>query len=303
MKKMRLHIWILLGVYVVLLILGSFLDLQVSQGLNASKNNGFGLFFAAFGGMPGIMLVPFVGGGCIALALKKQYHKVLNVFFIIFAVACLVVGTYYAGREIFGPNGFTNDKLYYLGFVIVLPFMLGGEYLGYYVAKRSKNPHLFFVLAVFTAVMFIALVPFVALLKVIFHRPRFRIVSDDSLQGIVFHNWWERSKDYKDLMALNHLASEEFKSFPSGHAGYATLLIIAAVFIPPLDESLKKIQVPLFYVAFVYSLFVSFTRILVAAHFLSDVSMGSLIGVATAYVGNEIVIAHTKKVESKVVVE
>ena len=53
--------------------------------------------------------------------------------------------------------------------------------------------------------------------------------------------------------------------------------MLAAIFLPLVNSKYEKIQIPLFYAGLAWCLLVSFTRILVGAHFLSDVSMGGLI--------------------------
>ena len=148
---------------------------------------------------------------------------------------------------------------------------------------------------------FITLVPGVTLLKSIFHRPRFRsIIATD--YGVEFHNWWVRCGNYKQYMEVFNLPKEEFKSFPSGHTGAAAVLIIVAPFLPMLDEKYQKLQLPLIYGALAWTLLVAFTRMLVGAHFLSDISMGAILAVVCMLIGNEILI-HLKTLNPKPVEE
>ena len=300
MKQLRLHIYIILGLFLATLIVGSFLDLQINQAL-FSKNNGFGLFIAAFGTLPGYCMIAVLGGGFFSLGLKKPYKIPVKVIFFVLSAVCLGLAVYYSGGEVFSINAFYNPKLEWLGYVICFPFCLASEFLGYWLISKSKREHIWIILVVLAVAAFITLVPGVTLLKSIFHRPRFRsIIATD--YGVEFHNWWVRCGNYKQYMEVFNLPKEEFKSFPSGHTGAAAVLIIVAPFLPMLDEKYQKLQLPLIYGALAWTLLVAFTRMLVGAHFLSDISMGALLAVICMLVGNEILI-HLKTLNPKPIEE
>ena len=61
-------------------------------------------------------------------------------------------------------------------------------------------------------------------------------------------------------------------------------------FFPLVDKKYSKYQLPLFIAGCGLVLLVAFARILAAAHFLSDVSMGATIMVGLLTITNEIVI-------------
>ena len=100
-------------------------------------------------------------------------------------------------------------------------------------------------------------------------------------------------------MALYNVSKEEFKSFPSGHAGATLLLSLTAAFAPLLDNRIKKNHLVLFYSGAVITLLVCYARILVGAHFLSDVSMGALLTTIFTYIANEAIIFYKQKYENK----
>ena len=293
MKKMRLHIYIVLGICIIGFIVGSFVDKALTEAI-FSRNNAFGLTMSAIGTIPGYMILAVLGGGFFALGLcKKEYKTVYRVLLYIFAFASIACAIFFTGREFFGPNGFTNEKIKWVGYLIVLPIAGGCGYLGYILTKKSNNPYLWLIFAVTAIFIFLALVPGVTLLKSVFHRPRYRTLS--LYEGIEFHNWWQRCSNYKELMATYGVISEEFKSFPSGHAGASMVFVLATTLLPLLDKKYEKIQLPLFYAGFAWVLLVSFTRILVGAHFLSDVSMGGILTSLFMLINNEVIIALNKK--------
>ncbi len=289
MKKLRLHIYIILGVFLALFILGTFFDLQVSQAIY-HKNNGFGLFLSVIGTLPGYALFGFFGGGLIFFGLSKEKSIVFRVFCWIFGVIMPILGTYFAGKEFFGENGFYNKNLYFLGFIIAAPFAFGAGYLGYRVTKSSGNDKIWILYVILMAATFVALVPGITLFKEIFHRPRYRMLSETP--EVNFRYWYERCTNYKELILLYDISKEEFKSFPSGHAACASLLIFLPSFLPIVNHKYNKIMLPAFYIGVVWTFLIGFARIFVGAHYLSDVSMGALITTIMFLIANEVAIAN-----------
>ena len=114
----------------------------------------------------------------------------------------------------------------WVGYVIVAPFAAGMTYLGYYLFNKTERKGDWIILLISAFFIFMALVPGVTLLKSIFHRPRYRSLS--LYDEISFHNWYRACKNYKNLMSVTGLTSEEFKSFPSGHAGGSALTLMFA---------------------------------------------------------------------------
>lgn len=294
MKKLRLHLYLILGFFMITFVIGSFLDLQVSQAI-FSRDNTFGLLVSSIGTLPGYLLLSFIGGGFLSIALKKQYKIGYTFVFYVLCAACFGLTIFFAGREFFGPNGFFNPSIKWVGYLIVAPFAGGMTYLGYYLIGKSERKGIWIILLISAFFIFMALVPGVTLLKSIFHRPRYRSLT--LYETIDFHKWYQPCKNYKDLMSITGLTSEEFKSFPSGHAGGSALTIMFALLVPCFVKGQEKIQLPLLYGSFVWVLLVSFSRILVGAHFLSDVSMGAILTILMIVCANECVIYAERKVE------
>ena len=294
MKKLRLHLYIILGFFVVTFVIGTFLDQQISAAL-FSRDNTFGLLVSVVGTLPGYLLLSFVGGGFLSLALKKQYKIGYTFVFYVLCAACIGLTIFFAGREFFGANGFYNPSIKWVGYIIVVPFAAAVTYLGYYVINQSDRKGAWIILVISAFFIFMALVPGVTLLKSVFHRPRYRSLT--LYDEITFHKWYQACKNYKDLMASTGLTSEEFKSFPSGHAGASALTIMFALLIPYFAKGQEKIQLPLFYAGFGWLLLVAFSRILVGAHFMSDVSMGAILTILMILLANEFIIYATKRME------
>ena len=292
MKKMRLPLYIALGVTVIGLILGSFLDLQISQGLGASASNGFAVGVSAIAPTFGFAAIAFIGGGFFALGMKPTYKTLFRVLFYIAAAGCLGMSVYFAGKEYFGVNGFSGKAPMIVGYLIALVVLTGVSVGGYFVLRDVTHPYAWVIYVIALGVAFIALVPGTTLLKAIFHRPRYRSLV--LCEGIDFHAWWKPCGNYKQLMAEYGLTSEEFKSFPSGHSCEISLLFLVPTFLPVVSEKIRKIQIPLFIGAAVLALLTMFCRILAGAHFLSDVSVGAMLILVFAIIANEVIIHNPK---------
>ena len=290
MKNMRLPLYIAAGVFLITLILGSFFDYQISSAI-ADKTNTFGLIISVIGPTIGFGGFAFVGGAYIALAIKQEHKLWLKICFFVLAALSYGIMIYYAGREYFGVNGFDNSSLNFAGFIIAAVAGIGCEIAGYFVFKDCQNPRAWIALIFVYVILLFVLVIGINGLKSIMNRPRFRTVSQGNVN---YYDWWEKCVYYQNYMDKYGIAREEFKSFPSGHTAEASVLIAASVFAPLAHNKLAKIQLPLFIGSCVFVALVGFARILVGAHYLSDISMGALLMIILTVIANEIAI-HIKK--------
>lgn len=288
--KQRWHFFIVGGILLIGLLLGSFFDLQINQAI-FDRYNGFGLVASSFGMIPGYATLAFMGGALFALTYKnKNFHIAVRIIFYVLTVVMYGLATYFLGKDVFSINGFYNEKLHpWLGCIIMGVVLIPIVFFGYKMGKKNENPKMWIIILVFAAAMFMALVPGTTLLKSIMHRPRYRIAVFEGYAP--FHNWWERCAEYKDYIAANAgvLTKEEFKSFPSGHSTAVMCGLMFATIIPMMNKKWMKHQVLFFYIAFGWALVVMFSRMLVGAHYLSDTCVGSLLAVVFFYIANEIV--------------
>lgn len=285
MKNMRFPLLIAWGIAIIGIILGSFLDFNISSSI-ASAKNGFGLTISAIGPMIGFGGVAAMGGGFIAFIIKGKYHIALKIVFGVLALACFGVAIKYPAGEWFGINGFYGAAPEWMGYLIVIIPESAAAVGGYLLFKDCQNKNMWIIFCIIIVLLLIALLGVIPALKGIMHRPRYRSIVQ---YGLDFHNWWEPCKNYKDLMATYNIESDNFKSYPSGHTAEASILILPITFLPLADNRFKKYQMPLFYGACGLVVLVAFARILAAAHFLSDVSTGATIMLTLVFIANEVV--------------
>ena len=282
---MRLPLLIALGVAIIGVICGSFFDLQISTAI-ASPTNAFALTVSAICPTIGFMPVAMMGGGFIALILKGKHPIPLKVLFCVLTLGCIGVSIYYPGGEYFGVNGFKDAAPVWVGYLIVLIPEGLATFFGYYLFKDIKNDKIWILYVIVIVMLVITLLGVVTLVKDTMRRPRYRLISTTELVG--FHNWWERCTVYNELK--DSFVHDDFKSFPSGHTAETSIFLVGMTFFPLVDKKYSKYQLPLFIAGCGLVLLVAFARILAAAHFLSDVSMGATIMVGLLTITNEIVI-------------
>ena len=286
MRKMRLHLFITFLIVLSLFLVGTFFDLEISSKIADSKN-GFALFISVIGMFPGYAIFAICAGGFLVLFTKTE-KLLLKIIYIILTVGCMFIAIFYTGREFFGPNGFLGAAPRWIGYLISLPFMVAAGYLGLCLFKKCETKNIVIIVTILLVALFLTLVPGISLIKSIFHRPRFRAIAANA--GLEFKYWFQTTPNYKELMANFGLISEEFKSFPSGHASASFIFAGAVVFLPYLNKKLEKHQVLIYYLGVAWAMLVALARILAGAHFLSDVSMGIFITFFFIYIANEIVI-------------
>lgn len=290
----RKHLFILLGFYVVMLVLGSFFDYQLSSKIFVPRQT-FGIIVSAFGLMPTYLCFAFGGGYLIRLSIQDDFKKVGKVLLIVLGVLAIIAGTFYAQKEITSVNGFNLPDAKWVGYVVTIPLMLLAAFFGYKIGRNNEYKYTYVIIILFLLTNLVTLLGGVTVLKDIFHRPRFRSVIGSN-GAIPYHNWYEPFKNYASYIT-DVFTKEEFKSFPSGHSGTSAIMMIALTSLPFINKKFKGQETKLLYIGFAWNLFVAFTRILVGAHFLSDVAMGAIIVMIIFIILNEFVLKKLPKVK------
>ena len=266
------------------IIIGSFFDLQINKALFSDRNL-FGIIITSFSLALGYASLPFLGGILFRITLKQKFPRWAIAILHLISLASIGIATYFSGKEPFSVNSFNIPGIEYtlLATGISLVFQTGVFFISFKLSKNSEfNPRMFIVLIIFMLAVFVALVPGVTVVKSIMHRPRYRIVQ---LGEVKFYEWWKPCKNYKDFIT-DVVTKEEFKSFPSGHAGTSFFLTLLLTAIPVIFPKTRKYEILLFFIGFSYSMFVGFVRMLLGAHFLSDVCWGMMISFICLLISN-----------------
>ena len=296
MLRKRWYIYPIIGIFIIGFILGSFLDLQINSAIY-DHYNWYGLFMAAFGETPVYASFGIIGYGF--LYLLKFYKKIaVKSLFIVGIIASAGCSIFFQGHHIFDINAYNDKSMMWLGYLIATFLYCGGFLVGYFILKNTDiepNKILFILLALLVVEGFAVGVNQLA--KILMSRPRYRFLADMNMVEDYYRNWWESGKDIRDSVLGSQtkwpgtdilITKEEFKSFPSGHMTNTFVMLPIFASFPLLNNKLKIKQEVLITIAVCWNIALAYSRMRVGAHFLSDVSAGSLLTLIVFFVVDEL---------------
>lgn len=244
-----------ISIVVVLLVVCTFYDLQISQAL-FNQTSSYGKFFETIGELPMAYI------GC-------------------FSAAALVVTTKQTAKSSFylGKIGFWALELLLaffsvmmIGMSIPLPswlklvLTLVTSLVFYLLAKAvpvSQHGHLRQAAKV-GLLLAVSAIFVITILKMVWGRMRFRQMTDPANQ---FTRWY---------LPQQLTTNNEWMSFPSGHAANSSVVLWISL-LPTFVKSLAGKKELLEAGAVVWIILVMISRVVMGAHFATDVIVGMLI--------------------------
>ena len=344
--KLRLIICVsvFVAVFVALLVVASFYDLQISDALTKGSlkegeyysSNQFALFFEVLGdsvvylagGVASVILVcaavkmrdgePFL----IIKELKGALFKAVKIVMIIGFSAFAVYEFYevfhdvvkYTDRYLYAAllgSGveFSVESGYMVAVQLIFAIVTAGLTLALLLRVKKEDIFKLAKLAVLILIVEAAYLALVGAIKTPIGRMRYRTMN--AIGDFSYYTPWykingARNADINGIIVSGSAerdsalfgATDTCKSFPSGHT-YCAATSFALVCLPDLFERFKKrwIQALCWTVPTVYTLTVAVCRIVVGAHFLSDVLVGGTLSFALIMIIREALIlkgAHFK---------
>lgn len=244
------------AVLFVAMIFASFFDLQISQSLY-NPDSLFGQFFAYIGELPMYLLIP-ISLSIIAVFLYKKRTKKNVAFACVFALFSLATFWLCVSK--------------FLDFALPLPIQILVAIVlfcaSWFLFLRFEVDTLgrLYRWAILALIVCLLSLVITQIIKNLWGRIRFRdLTSAGSFDD--FTPW------YLPVGITGN------KSFPSGHSVAVTMIVL----ILPLLESFgvqKRTEVIVGIIVTITIVAVTTSRIVVGAHFLSDVTMGVIVGVA-----------------------
>ncbi len=264
LKKYRTEIAVLYVLAAAAMVFATFFDLDTDIALN-NPSNPFAVWLYRTGEFPSRLICP-LAGAVICRCTDKKAVKAAG------AALCLG-GSIYMGYYI-GKHFFVEE--YRMIFSLLWGFGFGAVslYTVHFITfpDELKNP-LFAAAVIGVCVMAVQLLT-VDAMKNLWGRVRFRDLSAaDGYSG--FTSWF----------AVN--GKNGNKSFPSGHAAGAGMSYLL-MFLPLIDKKRAKYKAAYFWTPFVYTSAVAFTRLVMGAHYLSDVTVGGVIAFSCVLIGIKI---------------
>lgn len=274
-------------ILLTLFIVGTFLDLQISQAFS-NLNVNFPKYITGLSLFPLCIIIAFVGGSMVKVILSKRYKEIYkNILIGLFGLVCICFATYLFGKEMCSNLAFNLSKKYIvpIGICVSIPGGLCGYFLFKYVDQKAymkKITYLSIVLFVSFGIVFV--------MKELAPRVRYSVVALDG--GDTLYRPWYKPDINKDVLdsiiKTSPLGKEAIKSFPSGHSSNAMLVLMLINSLPLFIDRLKGKEKYLFYIGFAYYCFIALMRLYAGAHYLSDVTFSALVALGVYYIGNEI---------------
>ena len=250
---------ILLAVGILLVVILSFVfnkyDLDISIALT-KYDSYFFEFFDDFGELP-IYFGPIIFGAIYFNLSKKTLYKYLSagISFLAYLIACV---------KVIGNLDFSLNLAR-----VLLAIGLAGLFTlaTVYAFSRIKKDTLHKIKDIAFLGLVVSLVSFgcVQLLKNVWGRVRFRDLSYDY-------------SEFTNLFTINGLNGNH--SFPSGHTNAGTSVLLIALLVPRFSNK-KWLKCLVAILCFVYIATLAVSRIVVSAHYASDVLFGFLVGFTT----------------------
>lgn len=256
-------------VALALLVVGTLFDLPISIAL-FNKQNLFGNIFAAFGETPGMLVGAFCAAAMITTRNKQVTWKSITA---IIGYGLLMV-TFSLGAAIMPRN--------YLDIPFAICVALVPIYIVLALLAATKlaqtNRDALRRAAVVGLLLAFAAMLVINIIKIFWGRPRMRIMENPAAE---FTPWY---------LPQGIAASDEYKSFPSGHSANAAIIVWITLLPTFWQKAKGKVtEIILAVVAYGWTLAVMLSRIIMGAHFLTDTVMGAGLSICMFFILRNIV--------------
>lgn len=248
----------------ILLLIGSCFDEQISTILYHPQNS-IGVLMASYGQLPAMLCC--ASGGILMITIADMKKKAR-------AMGCWIGGVL---LNLFAVIGITMDPMLYiegmsvwLSLVIALLLVAVTDILILKLSKQAERKQIKYFIIIVVGTMFLEMI-LINLIKIPWGRPRMRMIAVQP--EAAFQPWWVIGSEMKDTLMVMGGAAEEFKSFPSGHSGNAACALLLSI-LPLICSRLKGKETILMASGILFTLIVAGSRIVMGAHFLSDITVG-----------------------------
>ncbi len=251
--KLSSKVWLAIGIIVFALF--TIFDLQISMSIFNDQSS-FGKFFETFGELPMSYVGTFSAAALLVTTRKKtvwKYYLAIVSFGILFVLFSLM-SSFLVATHLNLP---TWTVLLSTCVYLIVFYLLARAVPDRFRTQLRRAAIVGLILA-FAAVLI------VTLLKVLWGRMRFRSMVDPLNE---FTPWY---------LPQDITTNNEFMSFPSGHSANAAVIMwitLLPTFIPVLKN--KQLLLKIFVAIWIGLVMLS--RVVMGAHFSTDVMMGMMI--------------------------
>ena len=266
---------------VVMLAIGTFADYQIAQAIY-TPDNPFVIFVSTFGLFPMVYPACFFLGVLMQRSLASQKSPAQRIIgAVVYAALALLLGTLITRAILSIRDGFGGivggelPTLVRMGIGAVIGAALCT--LGFKAGKANNAKDLARRVLIVLVVLIVSYVA-AEIVKNFMVRPRPRVLLA-GYEGINFCPWYQKNSGVEQFMSAFGLERDAFKSFPSGHSVQAAAFLSAFYGLSLVYPSLRQKLGVALVVEIVFALVIMSCRMILGAHFLSDVSMGALVSV------------------------
>ena len=260
-------VWLLIasGIFLSLAIFFFFYDLEISKLVVQENPNGLFVLLAAIGEFP-IYIGPLLFGLVYGFTSENKYAKLgfhlVGLITVYVASIRLVSGIF---EEFFSSNlGAVQEVL--LAVVSLLVYILLFIWMSKKeISKLEKIKDVVLLSCLVSLSSFLM----VSGIKILWGRPRFYSLSGDY-------------SGYTNYLTINgpsnSIFSNDYRSFPSGHTNSAACILVVPFIVSRICSN-KYVKIIITIFCCTYALLVGISRIVVGAHYASDVLFAFLINI------------------------
>ncbi len=252
-KRYKSEIYFFYITAIAALTAAAFCDLQLDVLLNNTENI-VAVWFKNTGEIPGRLICPFAG----TVLFYTYKDKIQQLAGAIITLGGSAYFGYYIGKYFFmDEHRMLFSIIYGLGFGITCLI------IGKFIAVPDKHRDMLRQIAILSIIIMFVQITAVEGMKYLWGRVRFRdLLAAGSYDA--FTPWYK----------INGINGN--KSFPSGHTAGAGMSYLMMAF-PYLSKKWENKKTLCFVIPLVYTSVVAFTRLVMGAHYLSDVAMGGIV--------------------------
>ena len=298
------------GAFAVIATIAAFFDLKINKALYG-PNCMYAQFFANLGEMPSDFAPPVIGA--IIFFQKTGKSRKVDIAAKVVGAGITYIGYTVAIGVWFIDNMFKEDLQYKWLYAVFFGAIMTALTLAAFSKIPDNVMKKLFWFAVFLLIVAALSNVIVQIMKVIWSRQRFRTMTPgnpsypEGLTAIYpgydydgFTPWYIptaivdqpiRTEEYVNL--FKNADSDAFKSFPSGHTAAASAGF-GLVILPDLFPEFRKRRWMFWVFPALYAGLVGISRIVAAAHYLSDTLFGFYSGFAVAALARWILVSKVK---------
>ena len=252
LKKYKTYIILFYVLAAAALVTAAFTDLKIDIALN-NPQSPFCKWFEAMGEMPARLICPVAGTMIFYLA----ENKLLKCFGFVFDIGGSAYLGWHISRYLFiEENGFAFGIIF--GICVGITALIIGQYI-----HVGDLRNVLLTLAIAGVIVMFAQSGVIESVKMLWGRVRFR--------DLLKNGSYDRFTPWYHPNGINGN-----KSFPSGHTASAATAYLMML-LPFASVKWKKAYHACFLIPFVHTSVVAFTRMVMGAHYLSDVTMGGTV--------------------------